>query len=123
MLHGRWAYKIARLTDGATVVVDYHLAPRTVKTLLSGSTAGDETATQLTDDGTVRFDHYSTDVARIAKAMMFHEAIGGTQYTSEWKPLSAFRRHEPQDPIRPGRPAGPQPERRKHVAKRRPIAP
>ena len=90
LLHGRWAYKIARLTNGATVVVDDRLAPRTVKTLLSGSTAGDETATQLTDDGTVRFNQFSTDVARITKAMMFHEAIGGTQYTSEWNRYQHF---------------------------------
>lgn len=90
LLHGRWAYHIARLGDGATVVVDDNLEPRTVKTMLTRAAAGDEAVTRLADDGTVHFERFGTDVARIAKVMMFYDAIGGIQYTSAWNRYQQF---------------------------------
>ncbi len=81
LLYGPWAYHLARLGDGATVIINDDLQPRTVKTMLTSSSAGDETVTRFTDDGTVHYDKNGTDVARIVKAMMFYDAIGGIRYT------------------------------------------
>ncbi len=81
LIFGRWAYHLARVSDGRTVAINDDLQPRTLKTMLTSATAGDRVASRITDDGTAPFDRFSSDVTRIVKAMMFYEAIGGVNYT------------------------------------------
>lgn len=81
LLYGRWAYHLARLGDGRTIKIDDNLQPRTLKTMLTNASAGDTAAARIAEDGTVFFDRLGTDVARIVKAMMFYQAIGGASYT------------------------------------------
>ncbi|MEO2046146.1 MAG: hypothetical protein ABGX16_06180 [Pirellulales bacterium] len=81
LLYGRWAYHLARLGDERTIKIDDNLQPRTLKTMLTNASAGDTAATRIAEDGTVFFDRLGTDVARIVKAMMFYQAIGGASYT------------------------------------------
>lgn len=82
LLYGRWAYDLGRLPAGKTVPINDSLSPRTVKTLLTNSTAGDETVTRTAEDGTVPFATAEWDVARLLKVMMFYEAVNGSQYTN-----------------------------------------
>lgn len=84
LLFGRWAYDLGRLPANASFEIDSSKQPRTVKTLLTSANAGDETITSqalVAEDGTVPFERAQWDMARLAKAMMFHEAIGGSNYT------------------------------------------
>jgi hypothetical protein len=81
LIYGRWAYHLARVSDGRTVTIDDDLQPRTLKTMLTSATAGDLVVSRIADDGTVPFERFGTDVTRIVKAMMFYEAIGGADYT------------------------------------------
>lgn len=82
LLYGRWAYDLGRLPAGRTAPINDSLSPRTVKTLLTNSTAGDETVTRTAEDGTVPFATAEWDVARLLKVMMFYEAVNGSQYTN-----------------------------------------
>ena len=81
LLYGRWAYRLGKLPAGKSVEVDASLRPRTVKTLLTSATAGDEVAARTSDDGTVPFISAKWDVARLLKVMMFYEAVNGEKYT------------------------------------------
>jgi hypothetical protein len=69
LLRGKWS---AELTEAST--------PRTLRTVLTSAGAGDDPNVRKMDDGTVLYDPLSIDVARIAKLMMFYEAIGGDAY-------------------------------------------
>ena len=100
LLYGRWAYDLGRMTDGKTQKIDETLQPRTVKTLLTNATAGDDTITQTADDGTVPFKNAEWDVARLIKAMMFYQAVNGPRYTGKnhryqsFVDLSALLEHD-----------------------------
>jgi hypothetical protein len=80
LMRSGWAYKLPPLDPGAVAVIDDSLAPRTIKTTLTSRSAGDDPQVRVADDGTVLFDALTTDVARIAKLMMFYDAIGGAAY-------------------------------------------
>jgi hypothetical protein len=80
LMRGGWAYKLPPLDTGATAVVDDSLPNATIKTMLTSAAAGDDPRVRTAEDGSVLFDGLSTDVARIAKLMMFYEAIGGAAY-------------------------------------------
>ncbi|MEM8946327.1 MAG: hypothetical protein AAGD11_14235, partial [Planctomycetota bacterium] len=82
LLYGRWAYNLGRLPAGRTIAIDDSRQPRTVRTLLTNSTAGDQTVSRTSADGTVPFVIAQWDVTRLLKAMMFFRAINGTQYTN-----------------------------------------
>lgn len=90
LLYGHWAYKLGRLPAGKTLDIDDSLHPRTVKTLLTSATAGDNTVTHTADDGTVLFKNAQWDVARLVKAMMFYQAINGPRYTSKQHRYQSF---------------------------------
>ncbi len=90
LFYGRWAYNLGRLPAGKTLDIDDSLQPRTVKTLLTSATAGDETVTQTADDGTVPFQKAEWDIARLTKAMMFFQAINGSRYTGKHHRYQAF---------------------------------
>lgn len=81
LLYQNWAYHIGRAADGSTILIDYDLQPRTVRTMLTSATAGDVTETNTAEDGTVSFRLAQSDVTRLVKAMMFFEAINGRSYT------------------------------------------
>jgi hypothetical protein len=80
LMHGAWAYQLPPLAADATATIDAELTPRTVRTTLTSVAAGDDPTTRPSEDGSVRFDVASTDVARIAKVMMFYNALGGAAY-------------------------------------------
>lgn len=82
LLHGRWAYRLSQLKPGATVTVDEDVRPTTVRMRLTAANAGDETAIGAADDGTVQFNPLEGDVTRLAKLMMFYDAISGSDYAS-----------------------------------------
>jgi len=90
LLYGRWAYNLGRLPLGKTLDIDDSLQPRTVKTLLTSATAGDETITNTADDGTVPFQKAEWDIARLIKVMMFYEAINGARYTGKHHRYQSF---------------------------------
>jgi hypothetical protein len=90
LLYGRWAYQLGRMTVGKSLEIDDGLQPRTVKTLLTNATAGDETITKTAEDGTVPFHAAQWDVARLVKAMMFYEAINGMRYTGKYNRYQSF---------------------------------
>ncbi len=80
LMHGRWARQLPPLEPDATVEVDDALTEVTVRTALTSVTAGDDHTVRATADASVIFDPGGADVARVAKAMMFFEAIGGVDY-------------------------------------------
>ncbi len=89
LLYGRWAYPLGRLTPGASLAIGEDDQPRTVKTLLTSATAGDQTVTHTADDGTIPFRLAEDDVTRLAKIMMFFEAIDGHSYTGGYNRYQA----------------------------------
>jgi hypothetical protein len=90
LLYGKWAYRLTTLADGEVRTVDESLQPRTVKTLLTNAAAGDEADVRTAADGTVVFDPYGHDIPRLAKAMMFYDAVGGIDYASTAQRYQAF---------------------------------
>jgi hypothetical protein len=90
LLHGRWALQLPPLAPDATVDVDQSLPQITIRTLLTSVAAGDDRNVRPTEDASVVFDAEGSDVARIAKAMMFHEAIGGAAYTQTPQRYQSF---------------------------------
>jgi len=70
------------LDPDAVVTIDESRSPRTIKTTLTSASAGDDSHVRTADDGAVMFDSLSTDVSRLAKLMMFYDAIGGSAYAS-----------------------------------------
>ena len=81
LLYGTEAYYLGRVPAGAPLRIDEAKLPRRVKTLLTNATAGESPQTQIADDGTVPFSRAKMDVARLAKVMMFYDAINGARYT------------------------------------------
>lgn len=90
LLYGRWAYHFGRLAEGATIHLDSSQQPRTVKTSLTSATAGDTTITNTVEDGTVPYQHANSDVTRLAKTMMFFDAINGPRYTNKYNRYQSF---------------------------------
>lgn len=81
LFYGRWAYRLGQLPAGKSVEVSDSLQPRTVKTLLTNATAGDERVMRTSEDGTVAFTTAKWDIARLLKVMMFYEALDGENYS------------------------------------------
>jgi len=90
LLFGRWAYDLGRMPIGKTLEINDSLQPRTVKTLLTNATAGDDTITKTADDGTVTFQTAEWDIARLLKAMMFYRAVNGHVYTGKYHRYQSF---------------------------------
>ncbi len=82
LLYNRWAYRIGTIPAGKSVEINDSMQPRTVRTLLTSATAGDERATRTSEDGTVPFIGVQWDVARLLKVMMFYKALNGEKYTN-----------------------------------------
>lgn len=80
LLHGKWAYVLPQVADGGSLTIDDHVKPRTVKLALASARSGDAKVSRVGEDGAVPYDPYGVGVARIAKLMMFDEALGGTAY-------------------------------------------
>ena len=96
LLYGRWAYNLGNLAAQRTIRIDDSRQPRTVKTLLTNATAGDETVKRTAADGTVPFSNARWDVARLLKAMMFFRAVNGPQYTKliqRYQPFLDLSKH------------------------------
>ncbi|MCA9236079.1 MAG: hypothetical protein KDA44_11445 [Planctomycetales bacterium] len=90
LLHGRWAYRLSPIPPGGSVDIGPDLRPTTIKTRLTAASAGDDAVVGTGDDGTVEFDSLGGDVARIAKLMMFYDAIGGSAYASTLNRYQGF---------------------------------
>jgi len=90
LLYGRWAFHLGKVADNSTHKIDLTRQPRTVKTSLTSATAGDETESNTADDGTVPFRLAETDVTRLAKTMMFFEAINGERYSGKLNRYQSF---------------------------------
>jgi len=90
LLYGRWAYDLGRMPSGKELEINDSLQPRTVKTLLTSATAGDDTITNTADDGTVLFKSAEWDVSRLIKTMMFYQAVNGRVYTGQYHRYQSF---------------------------------
>lgn len=90
LLYGRWAYDLGRMPTGKTIDINDSLQPRTVKTLLTSATAGDESFAKVAEDGTVPFRNAEWDIARLIKTMMFYRAVNGRVYTSKYHRYQSF---------------------------------
>jgi len=82
LLYGNWAFSLGDLAPGESAVIAGGFErQQTVRQSLTDAQAGDQPVTRVDENNTVRFNHRRTDVARIAKAMMFYRAIRGKSYT------------------------------------------
>lgn len=90
LLFGWQAYHLGRLLPGRQLTIDDSKLPRRIKTLLTNSTAGDETERRVADDGTVQFSYAQHDIARLAKLAMFYEAIDGQKYSNLMHEYQSF---------------------------------
>ena len=90
LLYRRWAYYIGPFGDGKSITIDHSRQPRTLGTMLTSATAGDETIHDTVDDGTVPFHRASSDITRLLKSMMFFKAINGQSYTGS---LNRYQKH------------------------------
>ena len=90
LFYGRWAYNLGRMPVVKSFEIDDSLQPRTVKTLLTNATAGDDTVTQTADDGTVPYKNAEWDIARLVKTMMFYESLNGHRYTGKHHRYQSF---------------------------------
>ncbi|MBA2115859.1 hypothetical protein [Bremerella alba] len=76
VLHGRWAYFVAKLpANGTARIVPGQSAQNTEKVLK-------RRRVQESTDGGELWDRQSTDIERIMEVTMFHNAAGGRSYTS-----------------------------------------
>jgi hypothetical protein len=73
LLHANWAYVLPSLAEGGVATIDDSLQPRSVKTALTG---GDPSL----GDAAPPLDPLHASVEGLARAMMFHEALGGAGY-------------------------------------------
>jgi hypothetical protein len=85
LMHGNLAYRLPNLADGAVATIDESLQPSTVKTALIDPEAG-----AGIEVASLRLDANTTDVNRLAVAMMFHEATGGAEYAQSPNRYQAF---------------------------------
>ncbi len=90
LMHGDLAYRLPNLADGAVATVDESLQPSSVKTALTHGDAGYELGGSAADVSANRLDADSTDVNRLAIAMMFYEAVGGGAYAQSPNRYQAF---------------------------------
>lgn len=81
LLYNQWAWSLGTLGAGLAVNMADAPQPRTVRTLLTNATAGDSTITETADDGTVPFRLANNDMTRLAKVIMFFDAVNGSRYT------------------------------------------
>ncbi len=82
LLYGEWAWNVGQIAPHATIDLKDVNQPRTVRTLLTSATAGDTTITNTAEDGTVPFHLANNDLTRLAKTVMFYQAIHGQRYSS-----------------------------------------
>jgi hypothetical protein len=90
LLYGQWAWNLGTLGAHSAVNTVDVSQPRMVRTLLTNATAGDTTITETADDGTVPFRLANTDITRLAKTMMFFQAINGDRYSGMLNRYQAF---------------------------------
>ncbi|MDC0935006.1 hypothetical protein OAS39_01875 [Pirellulales bacterium] len=90
LLFGRWAYQVRRLSAGETIEINQSLQPRTVKTQLTGVEIRDDENSPPVTEAPVMFDPSGADIDRLAKLMMFYEALGGQSYASTWHRYQHF---------------------------------
>lgn len=81
LLYGQWAWNLGTLQPNLSFSIADAAQPRTVRTLLTNATAGDTTITATADDGTVPFRLANSDMTRLAKVIMFFDAINGARYS------------------------------------------
>jgi hypothetical protein len=81
LLYGQWAWSLGSIPAGLAVNVLDASQPRTVRTLLTNATAGETTITETADDGTVPFRLANADITRLAKTMLFFQAVNGERYS------------------------------------------
>jgi hypothetical protein len=79
LLHGNWAYRLPDLADGAVATIDDTLQPAMAKTALTyaGPSYRDGGSNA---DAVPRLEANTSDVDRLAMAMMFYETMGGFAY-------------------------------------------
>jgi hypothetical protein len=90
LLYGQWAWNLGTLAAGSSLNVADAQQPRTVRTLLTNATAGDSTITDIADDGTVPYRLGNTDITRLAKTIMFFQAVNGERYSGMLSRYQAF---------------------------------
>jgi hypothetical protein len=90
LLYGQWAWNLGTLGGGLASNMTDAPQPRTVRTLLTNATAGETTITDTVDDGTVRGDLVKRDMTRLAKVIMFFDAINGERYIGMLSRYQAF---------------------------------
>ena len=90
-MRGAWAYQLEPLDRRrrSRDSPNRNRRGRSRSTLTSAA-AGDDQRVRTADDGSVLFDPASTDVARLAKLMMFYEALGGAAYAATPHRYQAF---------------------------------
>ncbi|MBA3484126.1 MAG: hypothetical protein H0T51_20155, partial [Pirellulales bacterium] len=90
LMHGNLAYRLPNLADGAVATIDESLQPSTVKTALTNAEAGFDIGGSPAEVASNRLDSNTTDVNRLAIAMMFHEAVGGAEFAQSPNRYQAF---------------------------------
>ena len=82
LIYGRHAYHLGRIKSGEQASINSSRLPRRVKTQLTNATAGESTESRVAEDGTVLFHVANMDVTRLAKLVMFYDAMDGFLYSS-----------------------------------------
>jgi hypothetical protein len=90
LMHGNLAYALPNLADGAVATIDDALQPTRVKTALLAAAEDQVALPTRAPDGPVRLDVHSTDVPRLAIAMMFHDVLGAEAYAQGPSRYQAF---------------------------------
>lgn len=90
LLYGQWAWDVGQIPPNSSIDLAEVKQPRTVRTLLTSATAGDTTITQTAADGTVQYRLAKNDITRLAKMMMFYQAINGDRYSGKLDRYQSF---------------------------------
>jgi hypothetical protein len=90
LLYGQWAWNLGSIAAGSAINVADATSPRTVRTLLTNATAGEEMITDTADDGTVPYRLANTDITRLVKVMMFFQAVNGERYAGMLSRYQSF---------------------------------
>ncbi len=90
LLYGQWAWNLGSIAAGSAVNMADASQPRTVRTLLTNATAGETTITDTADDGTVPFRLANADITRLAKTIMFFDAVNGQRYAGMLSRYQSF---------------------------------
>jgi hypothetical protein len=80
LMHGEWAYELGALAADQEFAIDDSLRAVKVQAALGSLADGAGGTSSAERDAPVRLDAYSEDVGRIARTMMFYEALGGERY-------------------------------------------